>query len=66
MSIHINRFLDRVRTAESKGQRDVLLPLSEARDLHSEITRLLSRLENITAAVQSPPPVEIEIKGGSF
>jgi hypothetical protein len=67
MSLHISRFLDRVRAAESKHHRDVVMPLNEARDLHADITRLLLALE---AASQTRPAAQplgsIEVSGGDF
>jgi hypothetical protein len=65
MSLHINRFLDRLRAAESKGQRDLVMSLAEARDLHSDITRILAKLEK-TQLETKPESIQVEIKGGSF
>jgi hypothetical protein len=65
MSLHINRFLDRLRAAESKGQRDLVMSMSEARDLHSDITRILAKLEK-TQLETKPESIQVEIKGGSF
>lgn len=65
MSIHINRFLDRLRAAESKNQRDLLMPVNEARDLHSDITRLLTKLQQLQIETKQDN-IQVEIKGGSF
>ena len=45
MSQHINRFIDRLRQAENRQQRDLVLSINDARDLHADITRLLLSLE---------------------
>jgi hypothetical protein len=63
MSNSINRFIDKVRAAESRQQKEVSLSLQEARDLHNDITRLLLKLE---AAASEPQPVVVEFKGQDF
>lgn len=67
--IHINRFIDRIKTSEARQARDVIMSLNEARDLHADITKLLLALEQQrTAAPKSTDPevVTVEIQGGSF
>lgn len=74
MSLHINRFIDRIRTAETRGQRDIVIGINEAKELHTDITKLLLALETLRQAQQpvsknNPSPsetVEIEVQGGSF
>jgi hypothetical protein len=45
MSLHINRFIDSIKAAESRGQKDLVMPMRDAKDLHSDITKLLLALE---------------------
>lgn len=70
MSLHINRFIDAIKAAEARGQRDLQLSLREARDLHSDITKLLLAMQQLRElqanAVESGDPVVVEIQGGSF
>lgn len=70
MSLHITRFIDRLRAAESRQQRDVTLTVHEARDLHAEITRLLLELQALRSrgpeAAPSGDVTRVEITGGSF
>lgn len=70
MSLHISRFLDKVRAAESRRQRDVILTVAEARDLHADITRLLLLIENLRentgSASNTAETQQIELTGGSF
>ena len=40
MSLHINRFIDSIKAAESRGSKDLLMTLRDARDLHGDITKL--------------------------
>jgi hypothetical protein len=39
--IHINRFIDKVKFFESKNSKDFIIPLTEAKNLHTDITKLL-------------------------
>lgn len=70
MSIHINRFIDRIKAGESRGQRDFTMTMSEAKDLHGEITKLLLTLENMrsdsTTTSQEESVIKVELTGGSF
>lgn len=68
MSLHINRFLDRLRAAEGRRDREIIMTLPEARDLHNDITRLLVIVDELRqhTANTSTQPVEIEVSGGSF
>ena len=68
MSIHIARFVDKLRAAESRQARDVILSVIEARDLHNDITKLLLALEELRTqpSAQAPDIVNIEVEGGRF
>lgn len=66
MSLHINRFIDRVKAAESRQQRDVTLTINEARDLHADITRLLLALEQALTTPPNSQVVDISMSGGTF
>ena len=69
MTIHLQKFVDRVRGQEARGARDLVMTINEARDLHADITRLLLVLhslqeQQIKTAVADV--VKVEIQGGSF
>ena len=67
MSLHINRFVDSIKAAESRGQKDLIMPMRDAKDLHSDITKLLLALEQSRkeqAVVNAP--TEVVLSGGSF
>ena len=60
MSLHISRFVDRLKSFEARGQRDFSMPIQDARDLHADITKLLMKLEQqTTAAAQEPMQIEV-------
>ena len=67
MSLHINRFIDNIKATESRGGRDVILTLRDAKDLHGDITKLLLTLEQLRSqsAAQSEQ-IEVQLNGGSF
>ena len=46
MTIHLNRFIDRLRGQEARGARDFIMSINDAKDLHADITRLLIELHN--------------------
>lgn len=65
--IHINRFIDLIKAQESRGGRDVSMSLRDAKDLHSDITKLLMTLETLrTQQVAQNEPIQVEITGGNF
>ena len=61
--IHIKRFIDRLNDLQASGAKDYVMSMHDARNLHSDITKLLldSRESQPTEDV-----VNVEVKGGSF
>jgi hypothetical protein len=69
MTVHLNRFVDRVRGHEARGSRDFVMSMTDARDLHADITRLLLELQNLqeqVAKTTEEPVITVKIDGGSF
>jgi hypothetical protein len=67
MSLHINRFVDSIKAHEARGQKDFTMTLRDAKDLHSDITKLLLTLQAMTVQQQAiDQVVEIELTGGDF
>ena len=69
MMIHIKRFIDKMSLVESKQSKDVVLPISDARGLRDEVTKLLSDLHELSQTDKSTvndEVIQVEIKGGSF
>lgn len=73
MSLHINRFIDRIKANESRGQKDFVMSMSDAKDLHADITKLLLTLQvllderqNSSANSTTDDVKIVEIQGGSF
>ena len=69
MTIHLQKFVDRVRGQEARGARDLVMTINEARDLHADITRLLLALQNLQeqqTKTADTDVLKVEIQGGSF
>ena len=68
MSLHINRFVDRIKAADARQQRDFTMSMSDAKDLHADITKLLVTLEELRSntATNSNEVITVELAGGSF
>jgi len=65
--VNIKRFFDKVSHLEGKKQKDVVLPIAEARGLRDEIAKLLSDLHELNTKENSKEEViKVEITGGKF
>jgi hypothetical protein len=70
MSLHLQKFVDRVRGHEARGARDFVMSMADAKDLHADITRLLIELqslrENTAKSQESQTITTVQITGGTF
>jgi hypothetical protein len=69
MSIHIQRFIDRLLGSEARGAKDFNMPIVDAKGLHADITRLLLDLQNLreeTSKKETNDVITVQINGGSF
>lgn len=66
MSLHINRFVDRLKALEMRGTREFTMPMQDAKDLHADITKLLLQLHELHEQHSQQEVVQIEVTGGSF
>lgn len=69
--IHINKFIDKLQGFEARGQKDYIMPIKDAKDLHADITRLLLTLEELRSNKVSKSNtdtdiVTVEMTGGSY
>ena len=65
--LYIRRFMDRLQQLDLKGSRDFIYPLADAKNLHSDITRLLLDLESVrNNTPKSEETITVEIGGGDF
>lgn len=69
MSLYITKFIERLRGAEARGGRDFIMPLSEAKGVHADLTELLLELRALQTAALKPQQdqvIELKIEGGGF
>lgn len=71
MTIHLQKFVDRVRGQEARGAKDFNMSMQEAKDLHADVTRLLLELESLRKELTQKPlpenqPITVQISGGTF
>jgi hypothetical protein len=69
MSIHLQKFVDRVRGHEARGARDFVMSMTDAKDLHADITRLMLELHNLreqAVTLAEEPVIRVQVGGGSF
>ena len=65
--IHIQRFVDKVNLIEGKQGRDVVIPISDARGLRDELTKLLAdNYELLQNKTTVEPVFQVEMNGGRF
>ena len=69
MSIHIQKFVERVQGFEARATKDFTMPMKDAKDLHADITRLLLALNELrqsTMSAQQNNKITVEVEGGTF
>ena len=69
MTIHLQKFVDRVRGHEARGTRDFVMSMADAKDLHADITRLLIDLQSLqetTVKIPQEEVITVKMDGGSF
>jgi hypothetical protein len=69
MSLHLQKFVDRVQGNESRGLKDFTMSMTDARALHADLTRLLIELQTLRETVSTKSQQEIitvEVGGGTF
>jgi hypothetical protein len=69
VSIHINRFIDSVKAHESRGQKDFMMPMKDAKDLHADITKMLlvvTELQNRLLSALQEQTITVELGGKDF
>ena len=69
MSMHLQKFVDRVRGHEARGAKDFIMTLAEAKDMHADITRLLLELHDLRERASKSAAediITVQVGGGSF
>ena len=69
MSIHLQKFIERVRANDAKGGKDLVMPMKDAKGMAADLTELLLELRAFQTASlkeQQNQVLEIKIDGGKF
>lgn len=66
MNLHIHRFIEMIRVAEGKGQQHIHLSLNDAKNLHTDITKLLLLLQKLQSNQDQSKVEDITVSGGTF
>ena len=70
MTLHIQKFVDRVRGFELKGSKDFVMTIDDAKNLHTDLTLLLLELRNLREHHMlkdtSNGVITVKMSGGSF
>lgn len=64
--IHIQRFIERLQGFEARGARDYIMSVKDAKDLHTDITRLLITIETLREQNDKDQVIQVDVTGGSF
>jgi hypothetical protein len=69
MSLYLNRFIERLQGFEARGTKDFIMPISDAKGMHADLTQLLLELNSLKEAVVSArndEVITVKVEGGSF
>jgi len=69
LSIHLQKFIERVRANDAKGGKDFIMPMKDAKGMAADLTELLLELrafQTANLAEQQNQVLEIKIDGGKF
>lgn len=69
MSIHLQRFIEKLQGFEARGAKDFTMPMTEAKGMHADLTQLLLELTKLKESVvtaQNNETISIKVDGGSF
>lgn len=69
MSIHLQKFIDRLQGFEARGAKDFIMPMTDAKGMHADLTRLLLELTELKESLVSAKTDEVitvKVDGGSF
>jgi hypothetical protein len=65
--LYIKKFIDKVSFLESKMNKDLIMPMTDARFLRDEISKLLTDLHELQSTKTNKEEViKVEITGGKF
>lgn len=69
MSIHLQKFIERVRGNDVRGGKDFIMPMKDAKGMAADLTELLLELRTLKEAAIQPQKeevIEVKLSGGKF
>jgi hypothetical protein len=69
LSIHLQKFIERVRGNDARGGKDFVMPMKDAKGMAADLTELLLELRSLKEAALLPQKeevIEIKLSGGKF
>lgn len=69
MTIHLQKFIERVRGNDARGGKDFVMPMKDAKGMAADLTELLLELRSLKEAALLPQKeevIEIKLSGGKF
>ena len=69
MTIHLQKFIERVRGNDARGGKDFVMPMKDAKGMAADLTELLLELRTLKEAALLPQKeeiIEVKISGGKF
>ena len=65
--IHIQLFIERLQGSDARGNREFSMSMSDAKNLHADITRLLLQCQELQQnKAKDTEVIEVQIQGGGF
>ncbi len=69
MSLHLQKFIDRVQGFEARGIKDFTMSMTDAKSMHADLTRLLLELQalrEVRTSQAAEEVIRVDVTGGSF
>jgi len=69
LSIHLQKFIERVRGNDLRGGKDFVMPMKDAKGMAADLTELLLELRSLKESALQPQKeevIEVKISGGKF
>ena len=69
MSIHLQKFIERLQGFEARGAKDFIMPITDAKGMHADLTRLLldlAELKEAVVAAKKDEVITVKMDGGPF
>ena len=68
MSLHLNKFIERMRGHDARGAKDFIMPMTDAKGMLADLTELLLELRTLKEAQynQKEEVIEVKLTGGKF